>query len=127
MRGKDITAASSHTAKLELENLTPWSAMEPIRESSPSLASKFSRGFLVTKIKINNIKSMCLCSKFTMKKFKTSSFLSIRDLKMVTKLGSTKPWASMWRDLQSIMSIPTNQLKLRWTKVAKIDLLLQLR
>ena len=127
MRGMDITAASSHTAKLEQENLTPWSATEPIRESFLFPASKFSRGFLVTKIKINNIKSMCLCSKFTMKKFKTSSFLSIRDLKMVTKLGNTKPWASMCRDLQNIMSIPTNQLNPRWTKVAKIDLLLQLK
>lgn len=68
MHGRAIIVVSSLMVKQVPESLTLWLVMEPIRVSCPFLARKFLRGFLPTKIKINNIKSMFLCSKFTTKK-----------------------------------------------------------
>lgn len=90
MLGKDITAVFLHMGKLEQENRTLWSVTGQTRESSPYLANRFLRGFRVTKIKINNIKSMCLCYKSTMKKFKTYWFPSTKDLKTDTRSGNTR-------------------------------------
>ena len=92
-----------------------------------SHANRFSREFQKTKIPINNMKLMFLCFKSTTKKCKIFSSLSANEQSKASKSDNTKPWEFMWRDFPNTMLIPISPSKKKWSKEAKIDLLLQLK
>jgi hypothetical protein len=70
MLGKDIIVVFLHMGKPEQVNHTLWLAMEQTKVSCQYLVNKFLGEFLETKIKINSMKFVFLCLKFTMRKFR---------------------------------------------------------
>ena len=111
MLGKDIIAACLHMDRQGQENHIQWSATVPTKELCPFLPNRFSKEYLRMMTNKKNTKSTSLCFKFTMKKSKTCSCLSTKEIKMAIKLENIRLWESMSRIYQNTVSTLINQLK----------------